>query len=120
MNGKTRSLPSSKKLAIGSSRQYKDAAENLCTLRKLYPQYRHLEAEILRLTKMDEQQQLLSQQGSNAAPEETRVETVLEQPPAEILGATRIVSVRLQPLSSQTVARGEEQTTAQAHPAVGG
>jgi hypothetical protein len=102
------------------SRQYKDAAENLCTLRKLYPQYRHLEAEILRLTKLDEQQKLLSQQASNAAPEEMRVETVLEQPPAEILGATGIVSVRLEPLSSQTVARGEEETTAQAHPAVGG
>jgi serine/threonine-protein kinase len=101
------------------SRQYKDAAENLCTLQKLYPQYLHLEAEILRLTKLDEQQRLLSQQASNAAPEETRVETVLEQPPAEILGATGIVSVRLEPLSSQTVARGEE-TTAQAHPAAGG
>jgi len=101
------------------SRQYKDAAENLCTLRKLYPQYRHLESEILRLTKLDEQQKLLSQQASNAAAEQTRVETVLEQPPAEILGATGIVSLRLEPLSSQTVARGEE-TTAQAHPEAGG
>jgi eukaryotic-like serine/threonine-protein kinase len=100
------------------SRQYKDAAENLSTLRKLYPEYLHLEAEILRLTKLDDQQKLLSQQASNAAPEET-VETVLEQPPAEILGATAIVSVRLEPLSSQTVARGEE-TTAQAHPPASG
>jgi serine/threonine protein kinase len=91
------------------SLHYEEAAQELCRLRQLYPEYLHLEAEILRLTKLGGQRKLLNKKQMNPQPEEAAAETVLEQQSAaEIMSATGIASVRLDPLLSRTVSRTQD------------
>jgi serine/threonine protein kinase len=95
------------------SRQYEEAAKQLGALRKLYPGHPHLETEILRLTKLDEQQKLLSKQALDA-PAEDAVEAIQErQSSTEILGAIPTASSKTGPQPLQMPQPGE--TSAAAH-----
>jgi serine/threonine-protein kinase len=95
------------------SRQYEEAARQLGALRKLYPGHPHLETEILRLTKLDEQQKLLSKQASDA-PVENALEAIQQrQSSTEILGAVPIASSKTGPRPLQIPQPGK--TSAAAH-----
>lgn len=73
---------------LEASLRYEEAAEELAYLRKLYSEYPRLEAEILRLTKLDEQRKLLLNRPSNFAPENPPQAILLDQSDAS---ATNIV-----------------------------
>jgi serine/threonine protein kinase len=70
------------------SLQYQEAAQELFRLRELYPEQPHLEAEILRLTRLDEQKSLLNQLPPVSPPRKVVTATVHEE---EGASATRIV-----------------------------
>jgi serine/threonine-protein kinase len=73
---------------LEASLRYEEAAEELAYLRKLYSEYPRLEAEILRLTKLDEQKKLLLNRPSNSAPQDPAPAILLDQQDAS---ATNIV-----------------------------
>ncbi|MFZ0322298.1 MAG: protein kinase, partial [Candidatus Sulfotelmatobacter sp.] len=79
------------------SREYEEAAKQLGALRKLYPGHPHLETEIVRLTKLDEQQKLLSKQVLNAPAEDAPEAIPERQSSTEILGAIPIASSKTGP-----------------------
>jgi serine/threonine-protein kinase len=80
------------------SLRYEESAQELGRLRELYPEYPHLEAEILRLAKLDEQRKLLSNQPSNSPPNNVATANLLKR---KHLSATDIVRLPVTSLPGQ-------------------